>query len=165
MRKSKPWPRSRRALLICLVVTIQASGMVLRRARGQTDQGEERTLIEQTARDYIEGWYSADAERMARALHPDMVKRYVDALPGGRQVVHSVTRDIMVEMTSSGGGSKTPLDQRNIAVHVLDISGDIAVVKTTSSEYLDLLSLAKCNGRWVIVNVLWRFQSGAAVPR
>jgi hypothetical protein len=94
-----------------------------------------------------------------------MVKRYVDALPGGRQVVHSATRDLMVEMTRAGGGSKVPPEKRSIVVDVLEVSGDIALARASSSEYLEYLSLAKCNGQWAIVNILWRFQSAAARSR
>jgi hypothetical protein len=57
---------------------------------------DDRAQVASVARDYLESWYTADAERMGRALHPDMVKRYVDSLPTGRQVVHSLTRDLMV---------------------------------------------------------------------
>jgi len=31
--------------------------------------------IRATAMDYADGWYSGDAERMAQALHPSLVKR------------------------------------------------------------------------------------------
>ncbi len=117
-----------------------------------------RAQVAGVARDYLEAWYTADPDRMGRALHPDMVKRYVDSLPAGRQVVHSVTRELMVEMTRGGGGSKITPEERKIMVDVLDISGDIAVVRASSSEYLEYLSLAKCNGRWAIINILWRFQ-------
>jgi alkyl sulfatase BDS1-like metallo-beta-lactamase superfamily hydrolase len=125
---------------------------------------DEHALVDAVVRDYIEGWYTADSERMARALHPDMVKRYVDALPGGREVVHSVTRDLMIEMTRGGGGSKTRVERRNIAVDVFEVSGDIAAARASSSEYLEYLSLARCNGRWTIVNILWRFQTPPASP-
>lgn len=126
---------------------------------------EERTQVAAVARDYLESWYSADPDRMGRALHPDMVKRYVDSLPTGRQVVQSLTRDQMVEMTRGGGGSKVPPESRKIAVDVLEVSGDIAIVRASSSEYLEYLSLAKCNGRWAIINILWRFQASEARPR
>jgi len=33
--------------------------------------------IRQTALDYIEGWYEGNAERMERALHPELAKRIV----------------------------------------------------------------------------------------
>jgi hypothetical protein len=107
----------------------------------------------------LDSWYTADSERMGQALHPDMVKRYVDSLPAGRQVVHSLTRDLMIEMTRAGGGSKVPTENRNIAVDVLEVSGDIAVARASSSEFLEYLSLAKCNGQWRIINILWRFQT------
>jgi hypothetical protein len=94
-----------------------------------------------------------------------MVKRYVDALPGGRQVVQSLTRELMVEMTRAGGGSKVPTESRNIVVDVLEVSGDIAVARASSSEYLEYLSLAKCNDQWRIINILWRFQGSPAQPR
>jgi hypothetical protein len=150
---------------LVIVGAFELLSVTLAWTQGVEPLGDDHALIEQTARDYIEGWYTADAARMERALHPDMVKRYVDAMPGGRQVVQSVTRDIMVEMTRTGGGSKTPADSRNISVAVLEISGDIAVAKTVSSEFVDYLSLAKCNGRWVIVNVLWRFQAPPSSSR
>ena len=125
---------------------------------------DDRLAVEQTAKDYIEGWYTGDSARMARALHPDLVKRRIETLPDGRQVVENVNREDMVQMTSHGGGSKTPPERQNISIEVLDITGDIAAVKTVSSQYVDILSLAKVKGKWVIVNVLWCFAppSGSA---
>lgn len=49
---------------------------------------DDRAAVAAVARGYLESWYAADAEGMARVLHPDLVKRYVDTLPSGRQVVH-----------------------------------------------------------------------------
>src|SRR5262245_52406842 len=37
--------------------------------------------IKQTALDYIEGWYEGSAERMERALHPELAKRIVRTDP------------------------------------------------------------------------------------
>jgi hypothetical protein len=45
-------------------------------------QSDDRVQIAGVVRDYFEGWYTADAERLGRSLHPDMVKRYVEAFPG-----------------------------------------------------------------------------------
>jgi hypothetical protein len=144
-----------------LLLTVAAVSAAAAQAQPAPSGPEDRAAIEQVARDYLEGWYTADAERLGRALHPDLVKRYVGTLPGGRQVVHSVSREVMVEMTRGGGGSKSAASQGPVAVEILALSGDIAAAKATSAEYVELLSLAKCNGRWAIVNVLWRFQDGA----
>jgi hypothetical protein len=33
---------------------------------------DDRALIRQAALDYFEGWFDGDAERMDRALHPNL---------------------------------------------------------------------------------------------
>jgi hypothetical protein len=132
---------------------------------GATEGPDERAQVAGVARDYLESWYTADPDRMGRALHPDMVKRYVDSLPAGRQVVHGLTRDQMIEMTRGAGGSKLPPESRKIVVDALEVSGNIAVARASSSEYLEYLTLAKCNGQWMIINMLWRLQAPGARPR
>jgi hypothetical protein len=163
MRKGVAMGRLIRRSLLGLAV---GAGLVGAASVGwATEVPDERAQVAAVARDYLESWYAADFDRMGQALHPDMVKRYVNALPTGRQVVHSLTRDLMIEMTRAGGGSKVPPESRKIVVDVLDVSGDIAVARASSAEYLEYLSMAKCNGRWAIINILWRFQTGAGGPR
>ncbi len=155
-----------RKLILLVVIVGSLMGLALFVAGAVASrQPDDRSQIAGVVREYFEGWYAADPAQVARSLHPDMVKRCVDALPGGRQVVHSVTRDVMVEMTRTGGGSKTPPERWNIVVDVLDVSDGIAVARVSSSEYLEYLSLAKCNGQWTIINILWRFQKAVGQPR
>jgi hypothetical protein len=40
--------------------------------------GTERAAILAPALDYIESWLDVDPDRMARCLHPDLVKREVE---------------------------------------------------------------------------------------
>ena len=128
----------------CLVVLLAGACLTASALLSSaSEEPDDRAQVAGVAHDYFEAWYTGDPERMGRALHPDMVKRYVEALPGGRQVVQSVTRDLMVEMTRAGGGSKTPADRRDISVDVLDVSGDIAIARASSSEYLEYLSLPR----------------------
>lgn len=122
------------------------------------DTKKDELAVKQAALDYIEGWYEANPERMERALHPDLVKRYVIKLPTGKEILESVSAQAMVEMTRAGGGSKTPKEKQQNEVVVLDIDGDIATAKATSADYVDYLQLAKTNGQWKIVNVLWRLR-------
>ncbi|HEX5963923.1 MAG TPA: nuclear transport factor 2 family protein, partial [Gemmatimonadales bacterium] len=44
-------------------------------ARAQT--AADSSAIRATALDYVEGWYDGNAERMSRAVHPELVKRIV----------------------------------------------------------------------------------------
>ncbi len=49
----------------------------------------DKELIITAVLDYVEGWYTADAQRMTRALHPKLAKRRVT--PEGE--TWDVTRD------------------------------------------------------------------------
>lgn len=39
--------------------------------------GADSAAVRASALDYAEGWYEGSSERMARALHPELVKRIV----------------------------------------------------------------------------------------
>ena len=125
-------------------------------AQQAPDTNKEEQAIKQAVLDYIEGWYEANTERMERALHPDLAKRYTIRLPTGRDILQSVTAQAMVEFTRAGGGSKTPKEKQHNEVVIGEIDGNLATAKVTSADFVDYLQLAKFNGQWKIVNVLWR---------
>lgn len=41
---------------------------------------------------------------------------------------------------------------------VLDVFENAASVKVVATEWIDYLHVARFNGRWVIVNVLWELK-------
>ena len=117
----------------------------------------EKEAIQKACLDYIEGWYSGDPARMERALHPNLVKRRVVALPQtGGHVLNQVTQCDMVEYTRAGFGTQKPLAEgEQPVVEILDIFKSTATVKMTSRDFIDFAHLAKFNGTWKIMNVLW----------
>jgi hypothetical protein len=141
-------------LIAALTALALVSGLPASMAQEETAP-DERVLIEKAVRDYIDGWYEGDAERMRRALHPDLVKRRVVALPNGREVLDSVGADPMVEYTAMAGGKDSLKEGMHNEVTILDVSPQTASVKTVSHQFIDYLHLAKVNGQWRIVNVLW----------
>ena len=63
-------------------VSIVASALLLNGvAIAQTTSPDDNEAITTTALDYIEGWYSGDAGRMERALHPELAKRMISTDP------------------------------------------------------------------------------------
>jgi hypothetical protein len=115
--------------------------------------------IKQAALDYIEGWYEGNAERMERALHPELAKRIVRTDPkSGRSSLGQMGAMTLVNSTRGGGGKTTPKEKQQKDVTVLDIFGSAASAKVIASDWIDYLHLAKWNGRWVIVNVLWEMK-------
>jgi Putative lumazine-binding len=119
----------------------------------------DSAAIRQTALDYIEGYYEGNAERMERALHPELAKRIVrtDA-KSGRSRLDQMGAMTLVQGTRAGGGKDTPKERQQKDVTILDIFERAASVKIIASDWVDYLHLAKFNGRWVIVNVLWELK-------
>lgn len=117
-----------------------------------TPQDEaDRDAIVATALDYYEGWFEGDAERMERALHPDLAKRGL--IEGG--AVDTDTARTMIEATAAGIGRKRDVPDRRIDVRVDHLHGDIATATITSAVYVDYVHLVRDDGRWRIVNALW----------
>lgn len=118
----------------------------------------DSAAIRATALDYVEGWYAGDAARMQRALHPRLAKRIADRDSTGASVLGDMTADELVAGTRDGGGRRTPPERQEKDVRILDIFGNAASVRATMSGWIDYMHLAKWNGRWVIVNVLWELK-------
>lgn len=139
------------ALIAAVIVAASATA-------AQSQPSSEAAAIKQTALDYIEGWYEGNAERMEKALHPDLAKRIVRAQPNGRSALGQMSAMSLVQGTRSGGGKETPKDKQQKDVTILDVFENAASVKVVASEWIDYLHIAKFNGRWVIVNVLWELK-------
>ncbi len=122
--------------------------------------------IRAAAMDYIEGWYAGDAQRMSRALHPELAKRIVMTDSTGRSRLGQMSAMTLVDYTGAGGGKATPADKQRKEFRILDVYHGAAVAKIVASEWVDYLELGKWNGQWKIVNVLWeRTPSAGAAMR
>ena len=126
-------------------------------ARAQTSDAD-REAIKATALDYIEGWYEGNPERMERALHPDLAKRIVRTNDRGQSMLGQMSAMSLVLGTRAGGGKDTPKERQQKDVTILDVYENAASVKVVASDWIDYLHMAKFNGRWVIVNVLWELK-------
>lgn len=109
--------------------------------------------IRATALDYIDGWYTNDAARMERALHPHLAKRLVYADPNGRSRLVDLTALELVQGTK--GHPPVPANERRQEVSILSTYGNAAMVRIEAQTWVDFLQLIKWNGRWVIINVVW----------
>lgn len=134
-----------RSFLVLLIVAAPA--------RAQT--AADSAAIRATALDYIDGWWEGSAERMERAVHPDLAKRIINADARGRSVLGHQSAMTLVQGTRRGGGRETPAAERRSDVRILDIFGNTASVRVDAGAWVDYMHIAKWNGRWMIINVLW----------
>jgi Putative lumazine-binding len=139
-----------RSTLAMLLLSAAVAGV----AEAQTSA--DTAAIRAAALDYAEGWYEGNPDRMGRALHPELVKRIVVSdTATGRSVLQNMGASALVNGTRHGYGKETPKERRQKDVSVLDIYGNAASAKAVMADWVDYMQLAKVDGRWLIVNVLW----------
>jgi hypothetical protein len=114
----------------------------------------EREAIVAVALDYFEGWFTADAGRMQRALHPGLAKR---RLADDERALAESTATGMVEATAAGEALRRGRDPGEIIVEVVDLYDRIATAVVRSDVYREYLHLARTRDGWKIVNALWAF--------
>lgn len=125
-------------------------------ASGQTET--DREAIKRTALNYAEGWYEGNAEKMESALSPDLAKRIARTNPQGQTRLDNMTALSLVQGTRSGFGKQTPAAEQQKDVTIMDTLGGAATVKLEMRDWVDYMHIAKVNGKWVIVNVLWELK-------
>ncbi len=142
------------------VLALAAGALLLGNVGAHAQSAADSLAVRATALDYIEGWYEGNAERMGRALHPDLAKRIVMPRPDGAIVQH-MTAEQLTQITGAGGGRMTPPDRQRKDVTILDIYGNAASVKVIAADWIDYLHIGKVDDRWVIINVLWEYTEEA----
>ena len=89
------------------------------------------------------------------ALDPELAKRNVFSDSTGRSRLIQMSAMTLVQSTRMGGGSRIPAPQRSDSVKILDIYGGAASVRVRAATWIDYMHMARFNGQWRILNVLW----------
>jgi len=119
---------------------------------------DDLAAIEACVRDYYEGWYVADGDRMARAVHPALAKRSFGQDLDRTPEVGEISADEMISAAAAGSGRARA--GTNLDIRVAEVGGGIASVNVFADHYVDLLHMIETPDGWRIVNVLWRWADG-----
>jgi hypothetical protein len=118
--------------------------------------------IEKACRDYVEGWAAGDAERVAKGVSPELVKRTIALDKEGAGYSNNMSASLLLAVTRMNkdgvrGKDLEPDKPFKLDVCIYDITADFALAKTVNTKYgfFDYCQLAKYNGEWKIFNVLW----------
>lgn len=140
---------------------ILAVGMVLFSAgplapRQAQPPGSDLEGVRQAALDYMEGALRGDAARVARGVHEELNKVELGVLPQtGTQILLYNTATTLISFVRGQAAEAFAETDKSVEVTVFDAGNDIAAARAVGSLWYDLLQLAKIDGQWRIVNVLW----------
>jgi hypothetical protein len=120
---------------------------------GQLQKNTDADAVRATVADYIQGYYTADAARIERSLHPHYLKHTISGTDGNLRMTEKTGLQMVEDVRA---GSPIPESQRGQQITVLDVNGDVASAKLATPHWVDYLTLSKWNGQWKIVSVVLR---------
>ena len=119
----------------------------------------DREGVRRAALDYLEGFYEGDSTKIIRSIRPELTKYGFYTRPGqtnyeGTAMSYAGAIEYANRVRDTGQGG--PPENAPKEVQVLDVQNQTAAVKVTAWWGTDYLQLAKYDGRWMIVHVLWQ---------
>lgn len=116
----------------------------------------DRVDIERAALDYLEGFYEGSTDKIRRSVHPDAHK-FGFYIKDGKYESEPMSFE---EMLAYANGVKEsgnyPDENAPKHVDILDVLDQTAVVKVYAWWGSDYMTLARYDGKWMIVQVLWQ---------
>lgn len=118
---------------------------------------DDREAVRLAVLDYVEGVYNVDPSRIERSVHPDLAKRGYYRENGKTEYVSNpmtYTRLIEVAKTWNKSGKLRKDAPKDITI--FEVLDQTASAKLVAEWGIDYFHLAKYDGKWKIVNVLWQ---------
>jgi hypothetical protein len=141
--------------LACSVFLLLLFGLVYTKpaAANPSKSASDLDAIRATVNDYIQGYYTADAARMERSLHPHYLKHTISGTGDNLRMTEKTGLQMIEDIRS---GHPVPVEKRHEQITVLDVNGDIASAKLVTPGWTDYITLSKWDGHWKIVSVVLR---------
>lgn len=121
----------------------------------QTDA--DREAVRRAALDYVEAVYEVDPAKVERSVHADLAKRGFFLKKGETAyTANAMTFAQLVDLAKNyNKNGRVPKDAPKEVV-VFEVSDQTASAKVTAVWGIDYMHLAKYDGAWKIVNILWQ---------
>lgn len=140
----------------CAILTVLT--LVTMTLPASAQQSVERDAVRRAALDYLEGFYEGDSTKLVRSVRPDVRKvGYYKAREATTfQAEEMPFADIIAYANNfRKNGRSTPATAPR-EVTVGEVNDQTATAKVVAWWGIDYLQLAKYDGRWMIVNVMWQ---------
>lgn len=139
-------------ILTCVLALFLAGASVGLAQKDQDGEGVRQAVL-----DYVEGIYEVNPGRIERSVHPDMAKRgFARKQEGDGYDYLEMNFQQLVDLSRRYNADRRLAPDAPKEVVVLELLDQTATAKLTAVWGVDYLHLAKFDGRWKIINVLWQ---------
>ena len=143
----------KRSLFLAVALLIAAHASPIK-AQNQTD----RDGVRQAVLDYVEGVYNVDPSRIERSVHPKLAKTGFyrgpkdEAYRPGSNMTFEQLKDVARNWNKDGKLRKDAPKE----ITVFDVLDQTATAKLVAEWGIDYFHLAKFDGKWMIINIVWQ---------
>lgn len=145
-------------LLLLLAVVYISSSSFLEDSL-QKEKSPDSDQVKQAILDYVEGVYTLDTTRIYRSVHPSLVKRgsWFDRKNGEYVPIQEMSFQQLISLTKTWNkDGKRANDSSIREIQIYDVQDKTATAKLSAVWGTDYFHLAKLEGKWYIMNVLWQ---------
>lgn len=160
MRTTRAATRTTRAATTLLGVAACGIALTLSApalgAQESTSGHADRQGVERAALDYLEGFYEGSEDKIRRGVHPDAHKFGFYREDGEYHQSPMSFEEMLAFARNVRESQNFPRADAPKRVEVLDVLDQTAVAKVYAWWGSDYLTLARYDGEWKIVQVLWQ---------
>ena len=145
-------------LALVLLVALPVASLADSGRTAAEHSASEEEAVRAAVLDYVEGIYEVDPSRVERSVHSELWKRgFARRSDEDPYTELKMTFEQLVELAAkyNKDGSRVPEGSPKEVI-VYEILDQTASVKLIASWGIDYMHLAKYDGKWKIVHVLWQ---------
>ncbi|MGA9769134.1 MAG: nuclear transport factor 2 family protein [Blastocatellia bacterium] len=149
-----------------LVFLATALLIVLPNPSAQAQNQTDREAVRQAVLDYVEAIYNVDPSRIERSVHPKLAKTgfYRGEKDETFRPGSNMTFERLIEVAKTWNKEGKLRKDAPKEITVFDVLDQTATAKLVAEWGIDYMHLAKFDGRWMIINVLWQSPPKKVAP-
>jgi hypothetical protein len=141
-----------------ILTALTLASMTLPASAQQAPAALDREGVRRAALDYLEGFYEGDSAKIVRSVRPDVHKvGYYTEQGSPKYLSEMMSYAEMITYTNNfrKRGRTTPATAPREVI-VGEVNDQTATAKVVAWWGIDYLQLARYDGKWMIVNVMWQ---------
>ncbi len=121
-------------------------------------QSTDKELVYAAIEDYVDGIYLVQPERIKKSVHPELMKKGFWRKDGNTEYDKEsiMTFDQLVDLASKWNAKGTLPKDAPRKIEIYDVQDQTASGKLNAQWGTDYFQLAKYDGKWMIVNIMWQ---------
>jgi hypothetical protein len=148
--------------LLCLSVAVLVLSPISSHAQIQSD----RESVRQAVLDYVEGVYNVDPSRIERSVHPKLAKTgfYRGPKDETYRPGSNMTFEQLIEVAKTWNKEGKLRKDAPKEITVFEVLDQMATAKLVAEWGIDYFHLAKFDGKWMIINIVWQSPPKKTMP-